>query len=117
MNFENIGEKESATIHKMGGEMMAKKKSTLAEVPAKKPNEVLAEKALAIMQKLNKNGIVEFTSRLISDKLGLEPDDGRNKVRILMKKLEAKGKVVVQHKAVNEKGARKKYFYRLKQSK
>ena len=73
------------------------------------------ERALAIMQKLTKNGITEFTSRLVSDKLGLEPDAGRQRVRTLMKKLEKAGKVVIEQKAVKETGARKRYVYMLKE--
>jgi len=34
-----------------------------------------------------------------------------------MKKLEKAGKVVIEHKTVKEKGARKRYVYRLKESK
>lgn len=73
---------------------------------------MLAEQALEIIGKLNKNGIVDVTSRLLSDKLGLDADAGRQKVRTLMKKLEKTGKVVVEQKAV--KGARKRYVYRLR---
>ena len=81
--------------------------------PAKKGIE---EDVLAVMEKLAANGVVEVHSRLISDKLGLEPDKGRNKVRNIMKKLEADGKVVIEKKAVKEKGARKQYVYKLKES-
>ena len=70
---------------------------------------------MAIMQKLNKNGISEFTSRLICDQLGLEPDAGRQRVRVLMKKLEAEGKVIIERKTV--KGKREQYVYKLKESK
>lgn len=86
----------------------------MGEVKSEKPSE---EDVLAIMQKLAKNGIAEFSSRLVSDKLGLEPEAGRQRVRTLMKKLEKAGKVVAEHKAVKEKGARKRYVYRLKESK
>jgi predicted transcriptional regulator len=84
------------------------------EKPAKKPS---AEDVITVMQRLAKNGIREFHSRLISDKLQMEPDRGRQRVRNLMKKLEAKGKVIIEQKAVKEKGARKRYVYRLKESK
>jgi len=48
------------------------------------------------------------------DKLGFaDADKGRQRVRVLMKKLEAKGKVAIERKAVKEKGARKQYVYRL----
>lgn len=83
----------------------------------KKPKKVSGEDVLAIMQKLAKNGIKEFTSRQISDKLEMEPDSGRQRVRSLMKQLEKAGKVVIEQKAVKEKGAWKRYTYRLKESK
>jgi len=75
--------------------------------PSKKPTE---EDVLAIMQNLTKNGIAEFNSRLVSDKLGLEPEDGRQRVRALMKKLETVGKVEVSEKL---RGKRKEYIYKL----
>ncbi len=87
------------------------------ETPSAKPKKTLEEDVLAIMQRLSKNGIVEFSSRLISDKLGLEPDRGRQQVRTLMNKLAAEGKVAIQQKAVKEKGARKRYVYSLKENK
>lgn len=84
---------------------------------ADKPKKPTEEDVLAIMQKLGENGIGAVTSRLISDKLALEPDAGRGRVRVLMKKLEADGKVVIEKKAVKEKGARKQYVYSLKERK
>lgn len=83
-----------------------------AESTAKKPSELLAEKALKIMQKLKKNGIKEFNSTLLRDKLGLDKESGRDQIRRAMKRLEKDGKVVIEQKAV--KGARKRYVYRLK---
>ena len=68
---------------------------------------------LALIQKLAENGVVEVHSRLVSDKLNLEPDRGRQRVRQIMKRLEESGKVVIEKKAVKEKGARKHYVYRL----
>lgn len=101
---------------------MAKKKPEVkaastepAKAPAKKPAELLQERVLAIMQKLAQNGVVEVGSRLVSDKLNLDPDKGRTKVRNTMKRLEKAGKVVIERKAVKEKGAQKRYFYRLKE--
>ena len=78
------------------------------------PGELLAEKAYALMQKLKKNGIEEFNSTLLRDKLKLDKESGRGQVRQAMKKLEKAGKVVVEQKAVKEKGARKRYTYRLR---
>ena len=78
--------------------------------PKKKPTE---KQVLAEMKRLAANGIVEVHSRLVSDKLGLDPDKGRQQVRVLMKKLEKTGRVVIEKKTVKEKGARKRYVYRL----
>ncbi len=92
-----------------------KKAPTKPAKPAeKKPSEVLAEQVYAVMQKLAENGITEVSSRLISDKLGLEPDKGRGQVRNAMKKLEADGKVIIERKAL--KGKREQYVYKLKAS-
>ena len=41
----------------------------------------------------------------------------KSRARTLMKKLEKAGKVVIEHKTVKEKGARKRYVYSLKESK
>ena len=95
-------------------------KKAKPDKPAKPPTAELSQPekdVLVIMQKLTANGIVEVSSRSISDKLGLEPDKGRQQVRVLMKKLEAKGKVAIERKAVKETGARKQFVYRLKESK
>jgi len=102
----------------MGSEKIEKidTKKSKAAAPSPAESKKVSEKdVLAIMQKLAKNGIVEVTSRLISDKLGLEPDAGRQKVRTLMKKLEKVGKVVIECKAV--KGKREQYIYKLKERK
>ncbi len=79
-----------------------------------KVSEELAPKVLEIMAKLQANG-VEISSRLISDKLGLEADKGRGAVRRIMKQLEKAGKVVIEQKA--SKGKRKQYVYKLKENK
>jgi transcription initiation factor IIE alpha subunit len=92
----------------------AKKPAVKPPKPAEKP---LEEQVLEVIAMLEANGIVEIGSRVISDKLGLEPDVGRQRVRAIMKKLEADGKVTVEKKAVKEKGARKRYVYRLKENK
>ncbi len=91
------------------------KSAKTAETPSAEPARPTEEDVLSLMRKLRENGITEFTSRLISDKLGFaDPDRGRQRVRTLMGKLEADGKVISEKKAVNEKGARKRYVYRLK---
>ena len=82
--------------------------------PAKSSKKLTEEDLYVVMQKLAENGITEFNSRLVSDKLGLEPDAGRQKVRTLMKRLEKAGKVIIEQKTVKEKGARKRYVYRLR---
>ena len=82
-----------------------------AKPAAKKPSEVLAEQVLVIMQKLKENGVEEVTSRLISDKLGLDKEIGRSVVRRAMKALEKDGKVVIERKA----GTKRQYAYRLKE--
>ncbi len=88
-------------------------KSAKTEKPSSAELSKQEKEVLAIMEKLTENGIVEFNSRLISDKLGLEPDKGRNKIRNIMKKLEKAGKITIEKKAVKETGARKKYIYKL----
>lgn len=93
---------------------MGKTKTEKIDAKKSKAATPTTETVYAVMQQLAKNGIKEFSSRQLSDKLGLEPDAGRQKVRTLMKKLEKAGKVVIEQKAVKEKGARKRYFYRLK---
>lgn len=92
---------------------MAKKKTPTksAEPPTAKPTEPLTEKVYAEMRRLNANGIKEVSSRLISDKLGLDKETGRGQVRRAMKKLEADGKVV---SAVKE-GKKRQFVYRLKE--
>lgn len=77
----------------------------------------MEEQILEVMARLETNGIVEMTSRQVSDKLGLEPDYGRQRVRATMRQLEKDGKVVIEKKPVKEKGARKQYVYKLKESK
>jgi hypothetical protein len=101
-------------------ENMGKKKadkSAKSEQPSSaKPKGPTDADVLAIMAKLAENGVAEVTSRLVSDKLGFaDADKGRGKVRALMKKLEADGKVVFEKKTVKEKGARKQYVYTLKE--
>ena len=92
---------------------MGKKKSAEKEkLPSAKPAKPSEEDVLALTQKLAENGISEVNSRLISDKLSLDPDRGRQQVRQVMKKLAKDGKVTVEKKTVN--GKRKRYIYQLK---
>jgi len=81
---------------------------------AAKPKAVGSEDVLAVMKKLSNNGIVEFNSRQLSDKLGYEPDRGRQKVRQIMKRLETEGKVEIKQKKAKKPGARRQYVYSLK---
>ena len=74
----------------------------------KKPTE---EDVLKEMQRLAANGIVEVTSTLLRDKMGLDKESGRDQVRRLMRKLEKAGKVEIGQKEV---GKRKQYIYKLK---
>ena len=99
---------------KKKGKAKADKPKT-EKLPSAKPVSKEEKQVLAILEKLTENGVTEVTSRLISDKLGLEPDKGRNLVRRLMKKLQKDGKVVIESKAVQ--GKRKTYIYRLKREK
>jgi len=50
------------------------------------------------MQRLAANGITEFTSTLLRDKLGLDKESGRDQVCRLMRKLEKDDKVVISRK-------------------
>jgi len=68
------------------------------------------EQVLAEMKRLAGNGVVEFTSTLLRDKLELDKESGRDQVRRAMKKLEKDGKVVISRKA----GKKGRYIYRLK---
>lgn len=72
---------------------------------------LLEERVLAQMKTLGENGIKEFTSTLLRDKLGLDKESGRDQVRKIMHKLEKEGKVAIAEKAV---GKRKQYVYSLK---
>jgi hypothetical protein len=65
------------------------------------------------MQTLTQNGIIEVTSTVLRDKLGLDKEAGRDNVRRVMKKLETEGKIIIEKKAFN--GKRKRYVYRLKE--
>lgn len=80
--------------------------------PEKKPTE---EDVLKVMARLEANGVAEFTSTLLRDKLKLDKESGRDIVRRVMKKLETAGKIVIEKKAFN--GKRKRYAYRLKKEK
>ena len=65
------------------------------------------------MKRLAANGIEEFTSTLLRDKLALDKEAGRDVVRRLMKKLETDGKVTI---GLKQQGKRKQYVYRLKEA-
>ena len=98
--------------------MTKKKTPTKPVVPAEtKPVETLEAKILEIMQKLAVNGVEETTSTVLRDKLNLDKESGRDKIRRAMKRLEKAGKVIVEKKLVKEKGAQKRFVYRLKESK
>lgn len=77
----------------------------------KKKPKVSEEDMLAEMQRLAANGIKEFTSTLLRDKLGLDKESGRDQVRRIMKKLEADGKVEIALK----EGKRRQYVYKLRE--
>ena len=56
------------------------------------------------------SGIMEVTSSLLRDKLGLDKEAGRDQVRRIMRKLEKARKVIIGQKEV---GRRKQYVYKL----
>ena len=68
------------------------------------------EDVLKVMRKLTENGITEFTSTLLRDKLGLDKESGRDQIRRVMRKLEKAGKVVISQKV---QGKRKQYIFKL----
>jgi hypothetical protein len=77
------------------------------------PGELLAEQTYAEMKRLAANGIAEFTSTLLRDKLGLDKESGRGQIRRAMKRLEKAGKVAIKQGTVKG-GARKRYVYKLR---
>jgi hypothetical protein len=84
--------------------------------PTEKPaagleKELLDERLLAAMKTLRENGITEFTSTLLRDKLALDKESGRGKIRRVMKRLAKDGKVVISQKS--NTGKRKQYVYKL----
>jgi hypothetical protein len=70
----------------------------------------LEDKVLAVMKTLTANGITEFTSTLLRDKLQLDKESGRDQIRRAMRKLAKDGKVVITEK---QHGERKQYVYKL----
>jgi predicted transcriptional regulator len=94
------------------GSRKPKKKPSKPEKPISDKRKALEEEVLNLMTKFAENGITEVGSRLVADKLGLEPDRGRQQVRALMKRLEKAGKVVISQK---QQGKRKQYIYTLKE--
>ena len=77
----------------------------------RKKNNELAIKVLGIMKTLQANGVVETNSTVLRDKLGLDKETGRDKIRRIMRALNKEGKVVIGEKKLGEK--RKRYTYRL----
>jgi len=67
---------------------------------------------IATMKTLTQNGVKEFTSTLLRDKLALDREDGRDQIRKVMRKLEAEGKVAITEKP---HGKAKQYVYSLKE--
>lgn len=70
------------------------------------PDDVLKE-----MKRLAENGITEFTSSLLRDKLQLDKESGRDQIRRVMRKLEKAGKVVI---GLKQQG-KKQYIFKLKE--
>ena len=58
--------------------------------------------------------VIETTSTLLRDKLGLDKETGRDQIRRVMRKLEKAGKVEIGQKT---EGRRKRYTYRLREVK
>jgi len=78
--------------------------------PSAKPEKPTEKQVLAEMKRLAANGITEFSSTLLRDKLGLDKESGRDQIRRVMRKLEKAGKVEIGQKEV---GKRKQYVYKL----
>jgi hypothetical protein len=97
-------EKEAERIWKDG------KKAEKTKTEPKK--ETLEDKVLKVMKTLKQNGITEFTSTQLRDKLSLDKATGRGKIRRAMKRLEKDGKVLISQKS--NTGKRKQYVYKLK---
>lgn len=76
------------------------------------PEKLLEERVFAQMKTLTQNGIKEFTSTLLRDKLALDKESGRDQIRRLMKRLKEEGKVTISEKTV---GKKKQYVYSLKE--
>jgi hypothetical protein len=84
------------------------------ETPPKKATSDIDAEIYVAMKTLTKNGIKEFSSTVLRDKLNVGKDEGfmnRGRVRKAMKRLEAQGKVVVVEKVAGEG---KRYVYTLK---
>ena len=85
---------------------MGKKKAEKPETAKLSEEDVLKE-----MRRLAENGVEEFTSTLLRDKLNLDRESGRDQIRRLMRKLEKTGRVEISLKM---EGKRKQYIYKLK---
>lgn len=91
-----------------------KQKPEQSAVKSKKSDaKLLEEQVYAVMKTLQKNGITEFTSTLLRDKLQLDKESGRGKIRTVMKRLAKQGKVTMGLK--KNTGKRKQYVYKLKE--
>jgi DNA-binding GntR family transcriptional regulator len=94
-------------------EQPAAKKENKLHPKEKSAAELLDERVYAQMKTLTQNGITEFTSTLLRDKLQLDKEIGRGQVRSAMKRLAKDGKVTISLK--QNTGKRKQYVYRLKE--
>ncbi len=83
-----------------------------AEVKAKENEKLLEERVLGQMKLLAANGIKEFTSTVLRDKLNLDKENGRDIIRKVMKRLKKDGKIITGEKTV---GKLKRYVYSLKE--
>jgi len=91
-------------------EKTEKNAKTAPEEKKHTETELLKQRILATMKALEKNGVKEFTSTQIRDKLKLEEKYGRGLVRRAMKQLAEEKQVVIEEKP---KGTRKTYVYKL----
>lgn len=113
---KELVKKGRKTVVVDNNEKPAVEKQGEADQPAAKKEksaaELLDERVLAQMKTLHKNGIKECTSTLLRDKLSLDKESGRGKIRRAMKRLAKDGKVVISEKTA---GKRKQYVFKLKE--
>jgi hypothetical protein len=86
-------------------------KPTSEKAAEPEKEKLLDQRVYAQMKLLAANGVKEFTSTLLRDKLSLDSESGRDQVRRAMKRLEKDGKITISEKA---NGKRKQYVYALK---